>query len=137
MVGAPNTLWQGRLEWTDRLKPQPWDHEAEGTHVGGFRSTRRTLALLPGMVETSELVSKSLDEYFDRRPDSQFAILEAIRLKIEDGLNLDGHIDDLVMHLAELLERSDPRRGIDMGFHCEIRPYLLAAWRRRVGHPDE
>ena len=33
--------WCGRLRRKDRLKPQAWDEEAEGQHIGGLRSMLR------------------------------------------------------------------------------------------------
>ena len=37
-VAHHTKAWRGNLKWLDRMRPQPWDEEDAGSHIGGLRS---------------------------------------------------------------------------------------------------
>ena len=41
--------WRQQLNWVDRVKPQPWDGEAEPDYIGGLRDIRLSLDKVPIM----------------------------------------------------------------------------------------
>ena len=42
----------------------------------------------------------------------------------------------VALAISPVVNCSDARRGIEMGVHCEVRPFLRS-WRRHVGDPDD
>ena len=129
--------WKGKISWRDRLKPQAWDDEVEGSHIGGLRDVAKSLDKIPHVRDQGILIGRRLEKLFEDVPEVKKQLLAAIENKIEDTSVLSEVIDKVVQTVAEVVQCDDIRRGIDMNLHCEVRPQLLADVRRFLGGPDD
>ena len=64
-------------------------------------------------------------------------MLRAISENIGDSTVLASSVCKVVSAVASVVGCQDVRRGFQMGCECEVRPQLLADWRKFVGDPDD
>ena len=80
--------WRGKIDWRTRLKPQAWDDEDAGDHVGGLRDVALSLAKLPEVHRRGLVIGDALDALFEEKPYIKKELLRAVDTKIEDATML-------------------------------------------------
>ena len=82
--------WRGRLQWDARLKPQAWDDEPEGKHIGGLRDVARSLDMPPEVSEKGLAICATLEKLYTDEPCVMQSTLNALSNKLEDCSELEA-----------------------------------------------
>ena len=63
-TGPDAKAWRGNLTWLNRMRPQPWDDEDAGSHIGGLRSANAVISKTPGLGDRGQIIGRALDKLF-------------------------------------------------------------------------
>ena len=92
---------------------------------------------VPGMRQRGLIIGRALDDLFTSDPAILQALLDAIKTKTEDTTSLREHVDKIINVIAKVTGCTDVRRGVEMGWPCEVRPLLLSSLRKFLKDPDD
>ena len=96
-----------------------------------------SLDKLPEVRRKGIIFGDAIEKLFAAEPWALRAIHDAAKNKIEDCRGLEPASVRVAECVGAVVGCKELRRGDLLDLDCEVRPYLLAGWRRFVSDPDD